>query len=187
MSIVLDDCADRECDAGSTGAGRWSLPERHLAPGAVVITTEPCCVTTVLGSCVAVVLTADGASMMAVCHAVLPRHLSVADKAAPGRLRYVDHAIPEMVARFSAVGMSASNLRAKVFGGARVLEISGDLSPAFEIGARNIAEAELQLNRLGIAVTARDVGGGVGRKLHINSLTGDVLLRRFIGRKEGGR
>jgi chemotaxis protein CheD len=146
-----------------------------LAPGEVIVTTEALCITTVLGSCVAVCLSAEETTMAAICHSVLPDS-NAADKASSGRLRFVDEALEEMLAHFLRAGCPRESIRAKIFGGANVLKQSGSDHP-FKVGERNVEAAEAWLAKHQIPIDARDVGGNHGRKLHFHSGCGEVLIR----------
>ncbi len=158
----------------------WTLPETHLAPGEVVITREPRCITTLLGSCVAVVFYAARPRMAAMCHALLPR-ASCHRVEGGSRLRFADEAIRQMVNVFDEHGVPPRLIEAKVFGGARVLASSGDGFATFDVGAKNVVAAEACLARAGIRVTANCVGGERGRKIHLNTTNGEVLVR-LLGR-----
>ncbi len=159
----------------------WTLPETHLAPGEVVITREPRCVTTLLGSCVAVVLYASRPRMAAMCHALLPR-ASCHRVEGGSRLRFADEAIHQMTTVFADHGVAPRMIEAKVFGGARVLSASGDGFATFDVGAKNVLAAESCLARAGIRISACCVGGERGRKIHLNTTNGEVLVR-LLGRK----
>ena len=74
-----------------------------------------------------------------------------------------------------AIGARKEHLVAKVFGGAHLLSTS---SAACPIGARNIELAMNQLEDWRIKVLASDLGGRVGRKVIMNTMTGVVLLGR---------
>ena len=54
----------------------WTLPESIVAPGELLITAEALCVTTLLGSCVAIVFYSRAPRLAALCHALLPSSTS---------------------------------------------------------------------------------------------------------------
>src|SRR5262245_44449231 len=100
----------------------------YLHPGQIFATAEPCEVTTVLGSCVAVLLydpvrCAGGAS-----HYLLP----YAER--EGSLRYGNIAIAQLLSRMLALGCRQRNLLAKVFGGACMLARENGAS----LGLKNV-------------------------------------------------
>jgi chemotaxis protein CheD len=145
-----------------------AAPKRiFLSPGEVACTGEPTLITTVLGSCVAVTLWDPKRRFGGVNHFVLPPGKSPRDSA-----RYGDVAMAELLQRMDGLGAKASNLRAKVFGGASVLSAVGQDS----VGAANVRFALEELERHGIPVAARRVGGQRGRLLVFNTETGEAFV-----------
>ncbi|HET7450335.1 MAG TPA: chemotaxis protein CheD [Gaiellaceae bacterium] len=115
--------------------------------------------TTILGSCVSVCLFDDTLGAGGINHYLLP-HRTSATTASP---RFAGTAIRQLVDALVGYGCRKADLRAKVFGGARVLDAFHD--SAFAIGAQNARVAFELLDAEGIAVVAQDVGGDRGRKL----------------------
>lgn len=145
----------------------------YLKPGEIVVAKEPVLVSTVLGSCIAVTLFSPGSGAGAICHAMLP------DNA--GRetdLRYVDTAVRHIFRQLYRYG-ATSDLVVKLFGGARVLNVSDSPSPAQSVGEQNVSRALEILDSLGLKITSEDTGGVVGRKLFFCTRSGDVYLRRM--------
>ncbi len=92
--------------------------------------------------------------------------------------KYGNIAMERLLAKVLYIGCHREHLVAKVFGGANV---SGSGLEVFMIGDRNITLAFEMLEEYRIPVTARDVGGRVGRKIIMNTETGAVLVGK--GRK----
>ena len=145
-----------------------------LSPGEVVCAAEPTLITTVLGSCVAVTLWDSRRHIGAVNHFVLPPGKSPHDSA-----RYGDLAMAELLQGVEGLGAKAGDLRAKIFGGANVLSAAAQDS----VGAANVRFALEELERRGIRVVARRVGGQRGRLLVFNTETGEALVR-FVAETE---
>ena len=89
--------------------------------------------------------------------------------------KYGNIAMERLLEHVLTLGARKEHLVAKVFGGANLLTTS---SAACPIGERNIELALTQLEEWRIAVVATDLGGRVGRKIIMNTMTGVVLLGR---------
>ena len=132
------------------------LPDAQLAsdvfyvePGQLLVSTEPCTLRTVLGSCVSVCLYDPELRMGGMNHFMLPRAL--------------------------VAGSEPRRLCASVFGGARVLS---SMSDVMHLGRRNAEYALDWLAEAGIPIVASDLEGNVGRRLdfHIGSGTTSVRV-----------
>ena len=156
------------------------LPKRFLAPGGLLVMTEPCEVTTILGPCVAVTLWCRRSHVAAICHAMLPADRG-GGSAAVGTpsWKYVSAVVPEMLARFARKGGESVTLEIKLFGGADLLN-NGGQAPTARIGPQNVELALHLLAERGLVVVASDVGGKTGRKLIFNTLTGGVRIKRLL-------
>jgi chemotaxis protein CheD len=153
------------------------LPDVELQPGELYLSREPAILRTILGSCVGVTFWSPRLRAGALCHGVLPRcppaPLSLAD-----RQRYVDFSIRHLLEQFEMLNVSRKELVIKVFGGADVLP-GGGATAKPTIGALNCAAAAEVLAEEGCTVTACDVGGKRGRRIHFQTGTGEVLLYRL--------
>jgi chemotaxis protein CheD len=145
----------------------------YLQPGQLYAAGQPSAVTTVLGSCVAICLWDDAASIGGMNHYLLP-FFAGAGKGSP---RFGNVAVAQLVERLIALGAARSRLQAKVFGGACVLE-------AFQarqghLGEKNAGVAFKLLEELGIPVVSRDVGGRSGRKLIFHTDLGNAWVAKL--------
>ena len=136
---------------------------------------EPTLISSVLGSCVAVTMFSPERRIGAICHAMLPYGGGRSDD-----LRYVDSAIQHIYQKIRAYGVT--DLVVKMFGGAQVLEVGSYAPEKKTVGAQNVLQAELELEALGLKISAQDTGGIHGRKLYFCTREGDVFLHR-MGRK----
>ncbi len=107
----------------------------YLAPGQLFASADHVQVTTILGSCVAVCLFDNEAEVGGVNHFLLPH-------GAPPSPRFADHATTLLLKRVLALGAEHKHLRAKLFGGACVLEA---LRASSALGARNVEVARERL------------------------------------------
>lgn len=145
----------------------------YLKPGEIFIARSPALVSTVLGSCVSVILHAPRIGVGAICHAMLP-----GGKAEQDDFRYVDRAVSYLYNRISALCDGPNDIEAKLFGGANVLNFTVRNDGAGSVGGQNIEAALQALDRLGLRVSAADTGGLQGRKLFFYSHSGEVFVRQ---------
>jgi chemotaxis protein CheD len=90
--------------------------------------------------------------------------------------KYGNIAIAKLIEKMQDLGSDRRNLRAKVFGGGIVLNVT---NPFMNIGERNVQLAEDMLRSENIPVLGADTGGKVGRKLIYNTETGIVLVKKL--------
>lgn len=152
------------------------LNKHFLFPGTIFAEPLEYQISTVLGSCVAVCLWDHAARRGGMNHMMLPLW-NGEGLATP---KYGNIAMERLLAKVQFIGCRRENLVAKVFGGANV---SGTGMEVFMIGDRNITLAFQMLEEFRIPITAKDVGGRVGRKIIMNTETGVVLVGK--GRKAG--
>jgi chemotaxis protein CheD len=91
----------------------------------------------------------------------------------PGK--FADTAIPGMIEDLGRLRGRNLKLRltAKVVGGASMFQVG----PALDVGQRNQDAVEQILSDLGIPILARDVGGGTGRRVTLDTASGMVAIR----------
>jgi chemotaxis protein CheD len=155
------------------------LPDLNLQPGELYLAREPAILRTILGSCVSVTLWSPRLGAGALSHGVLPRcpqvwppNSTVADGS-----RYVDFSIRHLAQQFDALGARRDEVQVKLFGGADVLPANRGGKPT--VGALNCEAALEVLAQEGFAVTASDLGGTRGRRIHFHTGTGEVLVYRL--------
>jgi chemotaxis protein CheD len=146
--------------------------ERYLPPGQLLACWEPARITTILGSCVAVCLWDPELGVGGMNHFLLPRGSATTTSAA---CRFGGLAVPRLIDSVLAFGGRPEDLRAKVFGGACVLE-------AFRGGRRHLGTENIEvafevLRKQGIPVVADDVGGDRGRKVVFSTSDGSAWVR----------
>lgn len=129
-------------------------------------------VTTVLGSCVSVCLWDPSTRTGGMNHYLLPFWNGDGLRTP----KYGNIAIPALIEKLLQAGCLKANIRAKVFGGGKVLESTTGL---LNVGERNIHYAEAALEEARIPIIGKDVGGTTGRKLLFMTATGDVFVRKL--------
>lgn len=144
----------------------------YLHPGQVVVCDTPTAVTTILGSCVSVLLYDERRGVGGVNHFLLPHWAGTGVDNA----RFGAAAMRQLVDGVRALGGRRADLRAKVFGGACVLEAFGR-TDGEHLGDRNVRVALDALRAEGIPVLAQDTGGRRGRRLQFTTDDGAALVR----------
>jgi len=160
------------------------LPDLNLQPGELYLARGPAILRTILGSCVGVTFRCARLGAGALCHGVLPRSPQVSSLAEGHR--YVDFSIRYLAQQFDALGAGRDELEIKLFGGADVLppigcktsRAAGGLNRS-TVGALNCRAALEVLAEEGLRVSASDLGGVRGRRIHFHTGTGEVLLHRL--------
>jgi chemotaxis protein CheD len=124
-----------------------------------------------VGSCVAVALYDRARRQGGLAHVPLPS--SAGHAGAPAQ--FVDTALPLLVELLAARGSSAAELEAKAAGGASLL-VGAEPSRATSIAARNVAELERALARLGIPLVGRELGGATARSVELDAASGELRV-----------
>lgn len=142
-----------------------------VLPGEMVFLREPGTITTLLGSCVAVCLHDRKRSWGGL------NHFMVAEQTGdlpPGKIG--GPAIDGLVRMATMAGSAINDVHARIIGGASVISsvTSGSAAILGDIGSRNAQVAERRLCELGIHIIQRDIGGNRGRRLRLDSSTGQV-------------
>jgi chemotaxis protein CheD len=122
----------------------------------------------VLGSCIGVTLYHPFLKLGMLAHVVLPKSSGGDDPPA----KFADTAIPWMVRTMAGYGAAATDLIAKLVGGACLFSREGPM----QIGDANIAATLSALQDAGIPVVARDVGGTCGRRMCFDVATGEIAV-----------
>jgi len=130
-----------------------------LHPGDVVLGLRGDRLQTLLGSCVAVVLTDPRRTLGVMCHVV---HARPAANAALGSTAHADVALHTMAELIQAHGLVASLCEAYVYGGGNMFP---HLVPGVSVGDHNVAWIMDALAAQGIRVLSIDTGGAVYRQL----------------------
>jgi chemotaxis protein CheD len=136
---------------------------------------------TVLGSCIATCIYDDERNMAGMNHFLLPGMLRPDEMLSCRVGRYGMFAMELLIGELIKLGARRESLRAKVFGGGRVLQFRKDDG---DVTGSNIRFAKKFLELEGIPTATADLGGNSGRKILFFSDTHRVLLKRFDMTKE---
>ena len=152
------------------------FPEKghYLYPGNLFASKTPYIVTTVLGSCISVCMWDRILKIGGINHYML----ALWNGEGLATPKYGNIAISKLYEKLLTYGCKHQNIRAKVFGGAEVINVTSSI---MNIGQRNADIAFDMLKSLKIPVVSSDVGGKVGRKLIYNTQTGSVLMKKLKG------
>ncbi|PRD65705.1 chemotaxis protein CheD [Malikia granosa] len=143
-----------------------------LMMGQIYAAADPCTISTVLGSCVAVCLWDQGREVGGVNHFMLPRW----DGNGLPSPRFGNIAIPKLIEAVVAAGGRRTHLVAKVFGGGNVLG-QGEPPLRFNVGFRNADYALQALALEEIPVVAQRIKPDHGTKIAFETSSGEVILR----------
>lgn len=143
---------------------RVGVSDYAVADGAAVLSTSG------LGSCLGVALRDPDTDVAGLLHAMLP----AAEDAGSDPAKFADTGVPALIAEMEAAGGVPRRMEAKLAGGSRMLDFSGEKGT---IGDRNVEAAEAVLGRHDVDVVARDVGGSHGRSIRFEAATGDLHVK----------
>ena len=132
-------------------------------------------VTYALGSCVGICLYESAIKLAGMIHILLP--LAPAGEAA-NVYKYADTAIAETLRKMEAFGARRRSITAKIAGGAKMFDIPGK-SDFGNIGTRNSDTVVELLQKSGVGIRGRDVGGAVARTLFFDAETGAATIKSF--------
>lgn len=123
---------------------------------------------TLLGSCVGVALYDRKHKVGGLAHIVLPQSREPVELHG----KFVDTAIPALLAEMQVLVGKVVNPVAKYAGGASMFAISSTRN----IGQENLEAAERLLKAMGIPIVGRDGGGTKGRRMSLEVATGIVRI-----------
>ena len=141
-----------------------------LFPGTLFVTNKPMQLQTLLGSCIAVCLFDGRKKIAGMNHFLLP-FWNGDGLASP---KYGNIAIELLLEKMQQAGSLKQDLIAKVFGGASQFATKNSI---LSIGENNIEIARTTLDRLQIKIAAESTGGSLGRKILMDSQTGQIMMR----------
>ncbi len=141
----------------------------NVGMGQVALAHCPDTLTTVLGSCIGVLIYHPRHRVGALAHVVLPESAGRGD-GHPGK--FADTAIPYMIQRLCDEGVLKHGLIAKLSGGSDMFGTSGPM----QIGHRNLEAVTEALRQAGIRIAGQHVGGRKGRRATFDSANGELTI-----------
>lgn len=146
------------------------MEKAFLLPGEMGFYQNQHQVSTVLGSCVALVLYDKVKSQAGMNHYLLPEAAGTIQGGKVG-----SYALRALLRDAMVAGSLPSHLEAKLFGGANVIT---SYNPDAGIGQRNIELAQAFLQKMKIPLVASDLGGENSRRLVLDTQTGVVHVHK---------
>ena len=144
----------------------------YLLPGQLHASAEPCQISTILGSCVAVCLFDRSRLAGGMNHFLLPS----SRKDEPESMRFGDTATVALLEKLLALGCRLQNITAKIFGGSALFRCKERYPES--LGAKNVAAAIQLMENAGIPIVAQETGGDHGRKVVFDTDDGVAWSRR---------
>lgn len=150
-----------------------------IYPGEFYATDKDELISTVLGSCVSIALYDETAGVGGMNHFMLSKDNRILYESEAHKGKYGEYALDLLVADMLKKGSQRENLKAKVFGGSNVFNVS--LREGAKIGDVNAKFAFEVLEKAGIPVTVSDTGGPEPRKIYFDPKTAKTYLKRIKG------
>lgn len=151
-----------------------------LEPGELHASKEPVTITTLLGSCVAACLYDPVKRVVGMNHFMLSNRRYSRDlphyRTDAGR--YGIQAMELLINEMMQLGADRKRLRAKVFGGATILQRTGTVGNFFCVGEVNCRFIKDFLGEEKIPIQAEELGGDKGRVIHFSNGDFAVYLRK---------
>lgn len=149
-----------------------------ILPGEFYVTKNAELIATTLGSCVSACIWDPENKIGGMNHFMLPLTDIDASQVTWGNIasdatRYGNYAMEHLVNEMLKHGAIRRNLRAKVFGGGKVL------SQATDVGAKNADFVLLYLHQENIQLEAQDLGDVYPRKVLFDPCTGKARMKRI--------
>jgi chemotaxis protein CheD len=136
---------------------------------------------TIVGSCIATCIYDTERKVGGMNHFLLPGMIHPDEMLSSEVGRYGMYAMELLIGELIKLGAQRKALKAKLFGGGKVLTFRRDDG---DVTGSNIRFARKFLELEGIATVNEDVGGNKGRKIMFHTDTNRVFLKRFSVRKE---
>lgn len=150
-----------------------------IYPGEYYVSKGPELISTILGSCVAIVLFDPQNQIGGMNHFMLATNKDkTKDVKRNGPIgRFGEYAIDLLLKDMEKAGADRRNLQAKIFGGSNVFNLPETARE--QVGTQNIKFAKNYLQKLNIPILAEELGGVPSRKIIFDPATFKVLLKRI--------
>jgi chemotaxis protein CheD len=173
----------KPCISGFEAVNRfWDrTQEKYVAkilPGELYVTRNDELIATTLGSCVSACIWDGAGGIGGMNHFMLPLTTQQSHEVTWGNdtsdaTRYGNYAMEYLINEILKHGGLRRNLKAKVFGGGKVIKQMSD------VGEKNCAFVVEYLFSERISILAHDLGSNYPRKLLFNPLSGKVHMKKL--------
>lgn len=162
---------------------KFNKKELIIHPGEFFCSDEDIVMSTILGSCISVVLYDESKGQGGFNHFLLPRigRVSNSETIEEKSARYGVYAMEILINSIMKMGSEKSSLKAKVFGGASMF---GPMNKEHGVGFINTQFALQFLTKEGIPIIASNTGENSGRKIFFFPKTGKVLMRKIHSKRK---
>ncbi len=127
-----------------------------------------------LGSCIGIALYDPTIKLGGLAHIMLPDSTRIKNNS--NIAKFADTGIAELYRLMIKGGASKMRMIAKIAGGARMFEMSGNNAMG-AVGDNNAAASKEALKKLGIRLVAEDTGLNYGRTVELHCDTGEYWIR----------
>jgi chemotaxis protein CheD len=148
--------------------------------GDIVVCSEPTVLETVLGSCVSVCLWDESSRASGMNHFLVPYVMPGLNKPAYSG----QESIKRLIEGFTMTGANPLYIKAKVFGGGRVIKGMGE---NLDVGVENVKIAREMLKNYGIIIAKELVCPDYAIKIVFYTATGRVFVRKLKDEEDGYR
>jgi chemotaxis protein CheD len=193
VSLELADDGTSACHVSRVGSSKSNPADRgkersllkrdsrykvlNVEVGKMIVDSSPTKLSVILGSCVGVALVDTSTGIGGLTHVMTP---SSRGEQVKEPSQYADRAVPALVEAVVKAGAARQELRAKIAGGANVLNI-GNHSHMLRIGEQNANNVKASLAKEGIPLISEDVGGSVARKMWVDLSNFEVKIKTLQG------
>ena len=144
----------------------------RVGVGEMFVGRAPKVITTILGSCVGIVMHDPETKIGGIAHVMLDQ----AKDREGNPAKFADTAVPELLKQMRAKGATRARIISKIFGGAEMFNFNKSHFFA-SIGRKNIDVVKEYLAKEGIPLVAEETGGKQGRSIEFSTETGMVAVR----------
>jgi len=135
--------------------------------------------TTILGSCVSIVLQHPRARVLGISHALLPQR---SHQTGPEHGRFAEEIVRIFVQKLQSHGLKAADCRVQLYGGGLMFSSAGAgncVAELIRVGDHNVRASLCALAAAGLSVDFQDTGGHFYRRLQVNLLDGAVSHEKY--------
>jgi chemotaxis protein CheD len=154
----------------------------YLGPGDFCFGEGKLRITTLLGSCVAILLWHPLAAHGGMCHYMLPSRGKLRGESAPDG-KYGDEAMELFLRELKKRRTVPTQYRVSIYGGGNMFD--ADAATKMDIGQQNIGMAHSLLDQYGFTVTYDHLGSFGHRKIEFDVWSGEERLIHVDYRKTG--
>ena len=127
-----------------------------------------------LGSCIGIALYDPAIKLGGLAHIMLPDSTRIKNNS--NIAKFADTGIAELYRLMLKGGASKARMIAKIAGGAKMFEMSGNNAMG-SVGENNAKASKEALKKLGVRLVAEDTGLNYGRTVELHCDTGDYWIR----------